>query len=161
MRLSGENVVIHSHSIFPPCREICPKKEEQVEFHGHILLTEILGRIFKFLFFKNYSFVLVWDRDGLAQGRFLIQGKEQWLFGWDKVLSSARAPPRVGLIHVLCCLVFVFIRMTSSSDWRYQKNKKTAGTCRFVHGHPSGLLGTREKHFCRRAWRVGLTSRRF
>ena len=54
-RLSGENVVIHSHSIFFfPHREICPKKEEQVEFHGHILLTEILGRIFKFLFFKKW-----------------------------------------------------------------------------------------------------------
>ena len=56
MRLSGENVVIHSHSIFPPYREICPKEEEQVEFHGHILLTEILGRIFKFLFFKKLLF---------------------------------------------------------------------------------------------------------
>lgn len=56
-RLRGENVVIHLHSIFFfPHREICPKKEEQVEFHGHILLTEILGRIFKFLFFKKLLF---------------------------------------------------------------------------------------------------------
>lgn len=56
-RLSGENVVIHSRSyFFFPHREICPKKEEQVEFHGPILLTEILGRIFKFLFFKKLLF---------------------------------------------------------------------------------------------------------
>ena len=93
-RLSGENVVIHSRSyFFSPHREICPKKEEQVEFHGPILLTEILGRIFKFCSSRNYSFVLVWDGDSLAQRRFLIQGMEQWLLGWDEVLSSASVPP--------------------------------------------------------------------
>lgn len=41
-RLSGEDVVIHSHCGFFHREEIYPEKKEKIEFLRHILMTEIL-----------------------------------------------------------------------------------------------------------------------
>ena len=130
-RLSGENVVIHLHSIFfSPIERFALRRKNKLSFMVIFYWQKYWEGYLNFCSSRNYSFVLVWDGDGLAQGMFLIQGKEQCLFGWDNVLSRASVPPGAGLIPVLSCLVFVFIKMTSSvteGSWRIKRLLELAG----------------------------------
>ena len=115
-RLSGENVVIHSHSIFfSPIERFALRRKNKLSFMVIFYWQKYWEGYLNFCSSRNYSFVLVWDGDGLAQGRFLIQGRSSdWLVEITCCLLPASLP---GLDWSLCSAVWCLCSLRWLLQW--------------------------------------------